>query len=175
MIGAKLPSSVQSAQRVVAGDSRVFSTILPIAAGSSSIAHVSSLEKAGNVDGSIAARRQEGAVGGWSIPFTRFMSTASSLAKDLSSLIDNNKVVIFSKSYCPYCSATKKVFQSLKVDGVVVVELDKDPQGPEIQEELRQMTGQSTVPNVFVGGVHLGGNNDTQAALKSGKLNELLN
>ena len=37
------------------------------------------------------------------------------------------------------------------------------------------MTQQRTVPNVFVGGKHLGGNDDTQQAARSGKLAELLN
>ena len=32
----------------------------------------------------------------------------------------------------------------------------------------------SQVPNVFIGGVHLGGNDDTQAAAASGKLKEML-
>lgn len=175
MIGTKVPSSAQTTIKAITRDSRLFSTILPFAAGTGSIVHVSFLERNGNVDGSIATGRTEVAAGGWNFPFSRFMSTTSPLASDVSSLIDNNKVVIFSKSYCPYCSATKKVFQDLKVDGVVVVELDRDAQGPEIQEELLRKTGQSTVPNVFVGGVHLGGNSDTQAALKSGKLKEMLN
>jgi|TARA_B110000196_G_C20701853_1_gene455619 glutaredoxin 3 len=30
------------------------------------------------------------------------------------------------------------------------------------------------VPNVFIGGVHLGGNDDTQNAAASGKLQEML-
>ena len=30
------------------------------------------------------------------------------------------------------------------------------------------------VPNVFIGGVHLGGNDDTQSAAASGKLQEML-
>jgi len=46
--------------------------------------------------------------------------------------------------------------------------------GSEIQDELLSMTGQNTVPNVFVKGEHIGGNDDTQAASKSGKINELL-
>ena len=101
-------------------------------------------------------------------------STSTQLHDRISSLIESHTVVIFSKSYCPFCTATKKVFQSLNVDDAVVVELDRDPEGQQIQEELRQMTGQSTVPNVFVNNQHLGGNSDTQSALKSGKLQEML-
>ena len=39
---------------------------------------------------------------------------------------------------------------------------------------LMQMTGQRTVPNVFVKGQHIGGNDDSQAAAKDGKLKEML-
>jgi glutaredoxin 3 len=44
----------------------------------------------------------------------------------------------------------------------------------EVQDELEMLTGQRTVPNVFIGGVHLGGNDDTQNAAASGKLQEML-
>ena len=61
------------------------------------------------------------------------------------------------------------------IDGdIAVVELDRDPRGAEIQQELYRMTGQRTVPSVFVNTVHLGGNSDTQAAAKSGKLQEMV-
>lgn len=62
----------------------------------------------------------------------------------------------------------------MNLEGVVVIELDRDPRGQEIQRELQHMTGQRTVPNVFVNGTHLGGNSDAQAAAQSGKLQEML-
>ena len=34
------------------------------------------------------------------------------------------------------------------------------------------MSGQRTVPNVYINGKHLGGNDDTQAAASNGKLKE---
>lgn len=43
-----------------------------------------------------------------------------------------------------------------------------------MQDALRQVTGRSTVPQVFVGGQHVGGCDDTLAAHSSGKLSELL-
>jgi glutaredoxin 3 len=56
----------------------------------------------------------------------------------------------------------------------MVVELDELSDGDAIQQELARMTGQRSVPNVFVQGQHIGGNDDTQAAARSGKLEELL-
>lgn len=69
--------------------------------------------------------------------------------------------------------ATKRLFKRMKVDAEVI-ELDKTQGGDVIQKELYKLTGQRSVPNVFVGGKHVGGNDDTQAAAKSGKLQELL-
>jgi glutaredoxin 3 len=39
---------------------------------------------------------------------------------------------------------------------------------------LLQMTGQKSVPNVFVKGEHIGGNDDLQKAAREGKLQEKL-
>ena len=56
----------------------------------------------------------------------------------------------------------------------MVVELDERTDGHAIQQSLAQSTGQRSVPSVFVHGQHVGGNDDTQAAARSGKLQELL-
>ena len=54
------------------------------------------------------------------------------------------------------------------------VELDEREDGADLQLELAVKTGQRTVPNVFIKGHHVGGNNNTQKAAASGKLQELL-
>ena len=46
--------------------------------------------------------------------------------------------------------------------------------GDEIQQCLYEMTGQRTVPSVWVNGQFLGGNDQTQQAWKSGTLTETL-
>ena len=45
-----------------------------------------------------------------------------------------------------------------------MVELDELPQndGRIIQRELYEVTGQTTVPNCFIRGMHIGGNSDLQ-------------
>jgi glutaredoxin len=57
---------------------------------------------------------------------------------------------------------------------IEVVELNVIEDGGLIQNELHKMTGQRSVPNVFVNAKHLGGNDDTQGAARSGKLQEML-
>ena len=55
-----------------------------------------------------------------------------------------------------------------------VVELDKKDNGDAIQAALLEITGQRTVPSVWIKGKHIGGCDDTTAALGSGKLKEML-
>ena len=91
----------------------------------------------------------------------------------IESLVDTQEVVIFSKSYCPYCKATKALFAEMNIKPVVI-ELDELDNGSFIQEILSQMTGQETVPNVFVKKQHVGGNDDTHELAESGQLHKLL-
>ena len=54
------------------------------------------------------------------------------------------------------------------------IELNEISDGAALQAALLEYTGQRTVPNVFVNGEHLGGNDDTHRAAASGKLAALL-
>ena len=54
------------------------------------------------------------------------------------------------------------------------IELDELADGADMQMELAQMSGQRTVPNVFIKGQHLGGNDDTQRGLRDGSVQRML-
>jgi glutaredoxin 3 len=82
-------------------------------------------------------------------------------------------VSIHSKSFCPYCQKTKALLSELGVDAKVF-ELNEMDDGPAIQDALLAMTGQRTVPNVFINQQHVGGNDNLQAANKNGKLKQML-
>ena len=101
------------------------------------------------------------------------MSSSSTTEDMIKSEIASNDVTIFSKSYCPFCTKTKSTFAELGIQAKIF-ELDEMDNGSDIQAKLLDMTGQRTVPNVFVKGEWIGGNDDTQAAKQSGKLQELL-
>jgi glutaredoxin 3 len=92
-----------------------------------------------------------------------------------------NAVVIFSKTYCPYCMRVKSLMQSIMSADpsaarkqIIVVELDQESQGPAVLGILGQRTGRTTVPQVFFDGVFLGGCDDTHAAHSNGRLIALL-
>ncbi|KAJ5364226.1 glutaredoxin [Penicillium cataractarum] len=87
-------------------------------------------------------------------------------------LIRENGVVVFSKSYCPYCTSSKKVLDNLGAK-YEVLELDQDAEGSAIQAALEEISKQRTVPNIFINQKHIGGNSDLQA-IKSSQLPALL-
>ena len=56
----------------------------------------------------------------------------------------------------------------------MIHELDQESHGHVLQEELVRMTGQTSVPNVFIHGLHVGGNDDVQRAFTNGSLQDRL-
>lgn len=74
--------------------------------------------------------------------------------------IKDNKVMVFSKTTCPFCTKIKNLFDSLGFK-YEVLELDQMAEGPAIQAALAEKSGQRTVPNVYINGDHIGGCDDT--------------
>jgi glutaredoxin 3 len=108
----------------------------------------------------------------------RYVAETRTMTDSISFLISRyfcyvRQVVVFSKTYCPYCTATKSLFKDLEINAKVI-ELDVVSDGDRIQSALLDLTGQRTVPNVFIKGKHLGGNDKTQEAARTGKLQQLL-
>lgn len=93
--------------------------------------------------------------------------------KETESTIESNKIVIYSKTFCPFCKTTKQTFDDLGEE-YLVVNLNTLDDGLSIQNYLYDTTGQYTVPNVFINGKHIGGNSEIQALKNEGKLEELL-
>jgi len=87
------------------------------------------------------------------------MSSAKTKAQQI---IDDNAIAVFSKSYCPYCAATKTLLSELGAK-YYSIELDQVDDGAAIQDALQEMTKQRSVPNIFIGKKHIGGNSDLQA------------
>ncbi|KAI7905360.1 glutaredoxin-1 [Cokeromyces recurvatus] len=88
-------------------------------------------------------------------------------------IIKNNKIAVFSKSYCPYCKRAKEALRELGEE-FFVIELDQDANGAAIQQYLLDKTGQRTVPNIFINQQHIGGCDSLLAAKNNGSLQKLL-
>ncbi|KAJ3038643.1 Glutaredoxin-1 [Rhizophlyctis rosea] len=98
------------------------------------------------------------------------MSSAKELVE---SAIKDNKAVVFSKSYCPYCTKAKRLLDSLNVK-YQLYELDQRDDGSAIQGYLADKTGQRTVPNIFISQQWVGGCDDLHAKHSNGSLKPLL-
>ncbi|GJU17266.1 glutaredoxin [Tanacetum coccineum] len=88
-------------------------------------------------------------------------------------IVSANPVVLFSKTYCGYCKRVKQLFTELNV-AYKLLELDEESNGDEIQSALKEWTGQSTVPNVFIAGKHIGGCDAVMEKHRAGKLVPML-
>ena len=80
------------------------------------------------------------------------------------------QVEIFTKSYCPYCLRAKEL---LRIKGVDFVEHDVTTD-PAMEEEMRVRSGRTTVPEIFIGGVLVGGCSELFDLDETGELDRLL-
>lgn len=81
------------------------------------------------------------------------------------------KIEIYTKAFCPYCPRAKSVFDRR---GLMYQEYDITMDSAKRSEMIARADGRTTVPQVFVGGHHVGGSDDLAAADRSGELDALL-
>ncbi|CAG9798558.1 unnamed protein product [Chironomus riparius] len=88
--------------------------------------------------------------------------------------IEKNRVVIFSKTFCPYCTMAKNQFEMLNAE-YKAIEIENRQDCDQIQDVLGDMTGARSVPRVFVNGNFIGGGTDVKKLYQSGQLAKMLN
>jgi glutaredoxin 3 len=80
-------------------------------------------------------------------------------------------ITIYTKSWCPYCSAAKDL---LKKKGAAFDEVEIEGQAEKRTEMIARSGGRSTVPQIFIGERHVGGCDDLYALDRGGELDRLL-
>lgn len=80
------------------------------------------------------------------------------------------EVVIYSTGFCPYCVRARKL---LEAKGVQFKEIRVDWDAKE-RQEMETRSGRRSVPQIFVGDLHVGGFDDMWALERGGKLNRIL-
>ncbi len=80
-------------------------------------------------------------------------------------------IVIYTKAYCPYCHAAKDLLRR-KGAAFEEISVDGDRAGQAAMAE--KSGGRSTVPQIFIGGDHVGGCDDLHALDAAGRLDPLL-
>jgi cysteine synthase A len=96
----------------------------------------------------------------------------------VSQAIRDHAVVIFALEWCEFCWAARKLFARL---GIAFKSVDIDSaafqqhdMAAEIRAVLKARTGAPTIPQIWIGGTHVGGAQDLFDAMRSGRLQQLL-
>ena len=80
-------------------------------------------------------------------------------------------VEIYTKTTCPYCWRAKHL---LETKGVEYKEIMVDYGGPEKDVMIERANGRHTVPQIFIGELHIGGCDDLLALERNGRLDALI-
>ena len=59
--------------------------------------------------------------------------------------VSSNKVVVYSKTYCPYCAKAKSALANAGLKDYLLIELDEMDDGAEFQDALQKITGARSV------------------------------
>jgi len=78
---------------------------------------------------------------------------------------------MYTTAVCPYCVRAKNILKSKGVEHIDEVRIDTDPSQ---LAHMMSITGRRTVPQIFIGDVHVGGCDDLIALDGRGGLQPLL-
>jgi monothiol glutaredoxin len=97
------------------------------------------------------------------------------LADRIQHVIDEEPVVLFMKGTPQFamCGNSGRALEALRAQGAPVTAVDV-MRDPSIRQELQEMSGWPTIPQVFVKGELVGGADITQELAESGELKQLL-
>ena len=96
----------------------------------------------------------------------------SNVMSYLDFFVNPERITVFSKDSCGYCKKTMQLFKSLPVKPYVI-DIEKINDDLMIRELVR-VTKQSTVPNIFVYGKHIGGYNELVEMYNNNLLQEII-
>jgi glutaredoxin 3 len=80
-------------------------------------------------------------------------------------------VRMYTTQVCPYCVRAKALLRQRGVPEIEEIRIDLDPAR---RDEMMQITGRRTVPQIFIGTTHIGGCDDLIALDQRGGLATLL-
>jgi cysteine synthase len=93
-------------------------------------------------------------------------------------VIEEQAVVMFALEWCEFCWAVRKLFARLGIPLKSVdldsVALQAGDLGAQVRAVLKRRTGAPTIPQIWIGGTHLGGATDLFDAMRSGRMQALL-
>ena len=82
-----------------------------------------------------------------------------------------NAVRMYTTQVCPYCVRAKALLKQRGVAQIEELRIDLDSVQ---RDQMIELTGRRTVPQIFIGSTHVGGCDDLMALDRSGGLAPLL-
>ncbi len=80
-------------------------------------------------------------------------------------------VKMYATASCPYCIRAKQILSAKGVAQIEEIRVDLEPAE---RRRMMEITGRRTVPQIFIGDVHVGGHDDLVALDARGGLDPLL-
>ena len=78
---------------------------------------------------------------------------------------------MYATQVCPYCVQAERLLRAKGVADIAKIRIDLDPA---LRMTMMQKTGRRTVPQIYIGEIHVGGYDDLVALDRAGKLDVLL-
>lgn len=84
---------------------------------------------------------------------------------------DHTKLVVFSKSYCPYSRHLRRILDDYNITpSPYYIQVDRREDGPIIQALLQEFTSRPTIPTVLLNSHSIGGSDELQLAAAEGSM-----
>jgi glutaredoxin 3 len=81
------------------------------------------------------------------------------------------RIRMYSTAVCPFCLRAEMLLKAKGITEIEKIRVDLDPRQ---REEMVQKTGRRTVPQIYIGGEHVGGFDELAALEHAGKLDSML-
>ena len=101
------------------------------------------------------------------------VSKRTSLPEDMSNLLEKGKVVVLSRTSCPYCEMAAEYLEAKGVKFEYIV-ADKIGITNSQRDQVEKMTGARTYPRIWVGNTSVGGYSELHNADKKDLLDKWL-
>jgi cysteine synthase A len=96
----------------------------------------------------------------------------------VSEQVDSQPVLMFALEWCEFCWSVRKLFTAMDLPyesiDLDAVSYQQDDRGGRIRKVLQQRLGVPTIPQIFVGGEHIGGCSELFDAYRDGSLQRRL-
>jgi glutaredoxin 3 len=82
-----------------------------------------------------------------------------------------NEIVMYKTDWCPFCYRAEQLLRRKGIEQITRIKVGGDS---EERMTMIRRSGRRTVPQIFIGGAHIGGYDDLAALERAGRLDPLL-